>query len=61
MSKNLDAWGFTCPALVLMVEDLVEKLKPGGLTVMVDNDASRENVTRFFTTINYLVTEEIEG
>ena len=58
MTKNLDARGFTCPAPVLMVKDLVEKEKPIELTVMVDNAASSENVTRFLATRNYLVTED---
>lgn len=61
MSKNLDARGLACPAPVLMVKDLVEKENPGDLTVLVDNDASRENVTRFLTTRNYSVTEQKEG
>jgi selenium metabolism protein YedF len=58
MTKKLDARGLTCPAPVLMVKDLVEKENPGELRVMVDNAASSENVGRFLTTRNYLVTEE---
>jgi selenium metabolism protein YedF len=58
MTKNLDARGLTCPAPVLMVKDLVERENPLDLTVLVDNDASRENVTRFLTTRNYLITED---
>ena len=45
----------------MMVKDLVEKENPGDLIVLVDNDASRENVARFLTTRNYSVTEEKEG
>ncbi|MBU1566385.1 MAG: sulfurtransferase-like selenium metabolism protein YedF [Proteobacteria bacterium] len=58
MTKKLDARGLTCPAPVLMVKDLVEKEKPIELTVIIDNAASSENVTRFLTTRNYLVTED---
>ncbi len=58
MSKKLDARGLTCPAPVLLVKDLVEKEKPIELTVMVDNAASSENVSRFLTTRNFLVTED---
>lgn len=58
MSTNLDARGLACPAPVLMVKDLVERENPLELMVQVDNDASRENVTRFLTTRNYLVTED---
>ncbi|MFH0782311.1 MAG: sulfurtransferase-like selenium metabolism protein YedF [Pseudomonadota bacterium] len=61
MTNNLDARGLACPAPVLMVKDLVEKESPIELTVVVDNDASRENVTRFLTTKNYAVTEDRQG
>jgi selenium metabolism protein YedF len=58
MAKNLDARGLACPAPVLLVKDLVEKEKPSELMVLVDNAASSENVRRFLTTRNYLVTED---
>jgi len=58
MAKNLDARGLACPAPVLLVKDLVEKEKPSELMVLIDNAASSENVTRFLTTRNYLVTED---
>ncbi|EKD36870.1 MAG: hypothetical protein ACD_75C01348G0008 [uncultured bacterium] len=60
MSKNLDARGLACPAPVLMVKDLVEKENPGELSILIDNDASRENVTRFLSSRSYMVTEKKE-
>lgn len=57
MAQTIDARGLACPAPVLMVKDLVEKEQPCELTVVVDNAASSENVSRFLTTRNYVVTE----
>ena len=56
MMCTIDARGLACPAPVLLAKDMVEKEAPQELTVMVDNPASSENVTRFLTTRNYLVT-----
>jgi selenium metabolism protein YedF len=61
MAQKIDARGLACPAPVLMVKDLVEKEKPGELTVVVDNAASSENVSRFLTTRNYQVTEDLQN
>lgn len=58
MTQTIDARGLTCPAPVLLVKDLVEKERPSQLTVMVDNAASSENVSRFLSTRKYLVIEE---
>jgi len=61
MSKTLDARGLTCPAPVLLAKDTIEKENPAELMVIVDNDASRENVTRFLTTKGYEVAQHAEG
>jgi len=58
MICTIDARGLACPAPVLLAKDMVEKEAPQELTVLVDNPASSENVTRFLTTRNYLVTVE---
>lgn len=61
MSKILDACGLTCPAPVLLVKDLIEKEQPEAISVIVDNEPSRENVTRFLNSKGYsveLVAEE---
>ena len=45
MSQTIDACGLSCPQPVLL---FVNAAKQGGdsFTVLVDNDVSRENVTR---------------
>ena len=47
MHKTLDARGLACPAPVLMTKDAVEKDRLNTVEVIVDNEAARENVSRF--------------
>jgi len=61
MARTLDARGLACPAPVLMVKDAIEKEDLLELMVMVDNEASRENVTRFFESRQYAVTSTSQG
>lgn len=61
MTKTLDARGLACPAPVLLVKDAVENEDVNELSIMVDNEASRENVTRFLGTRNYSVTKSSRG
>lgn len=61
MAIIIDARGLTCPAPVLLVKDTLEREQLQELTVVVDNDACRENVTRFLGTQNYSVIEESDG
>lgn len=61
MTKILDARGLTCPAPVLLVKDAVERVGPAEMTVLVDNEPSRENVTRFLHSKGYIVTGIQEG
>lgn len=60
MNKTIDACGLTCPAPVLLVKDAVEQ-RIGRLVILVDNEASRENVTRFLGTRGYTVTHLRDG
>ncbi len=61
MAKTIDACGLTCPAPVLLVKDAVEK-GSGDLSVLVDNQASCENVERFLASRGYTVAvEEKDG
>lgn len=61
MADIIDACGLTCPAPVLLVKDAVEK-GAGALSVLVDNQASSENVERFLSSRGYTVSiEEKEG
>ncbi|MCB2218279.1 MAG: sulfurtransferase-like selenium metabolism protein YedF [Desulfobulbaceae bacterium] len=54
--KNLDARGLTCPSPVLLVKDALEaETVPQSLSVQVDNEAARENVTRFLQSRGFTV------
>lgn len=57
MSQKVDARGLTCPAPVLLVKDTIESGEQRTLTVLVDNQASSENVSRFLGSKGYTVTE----
>jgi TusA-related sulfurtransferase len=46
MSKIVDARGLSCPQPVLMTLDAIKKASDKELSVLVDNEASRENVSR---------------
>lgn len=61
MATTIDACGLACPAPVLLVKDAVERQNLQALTVLVDNEASNENVTRFLRSRGYAVTGEQES
>ncbi|BAT71321.1 selenium metabolism protein YedF [Thermosulfidibacter takaii ABI70S6] len=43
----VDARGYPCPRPVLMTKEALEKIEEGVVEVLVDNEASKENVKRF--------------
>ena len=51
----------TCPAPILLVKDAIEQTNPQQLTVLVDNPASFENVTRFLVSKGYSVEDSKDG
>jgi selenium metabolism protein YedF len=61
MPTTLDCRGLACPGPVLRCKECVEKDAPDTLTVTVDNEAARENVTRFLTMRGYAVTAAEAG
>jgi selenium metabolism protein YedF len=62
MHKNLDARGLTCPSPVLLVKDALEgDVSPQSLSVQVDNEAARENVSRFLQSRGFAVDSAAEG
>ncbi len=61
METNLDCRGLACPGPVLACKKCVEENAPATLTVTVDNQAARENVTRFLSMHGYTVTVETAG
>ena len=58
---NIDARGQACPQPVLMTKQVVDKDRPSRLTVLVDNAAAVENVSRFLGTRGYETSTTGEG
>ena len=54
MSIKLDCRGMSCPAPVLHVRSFLAENKPNIITVIVDNDAARQNVGRFLEHQGYI-------
>ena len=52
----IDARGYACPMPVVMVQKAVKGKDPDTLEVLVDNQCSVENVTRFAKNSGYQVT-----
>ena len=46
MSKTVDARGLSCPQPILMTLDAIKKGGTDEIIVMVDTEASKENVSR---------------
>ncbi len=62
MAGELDCRGLACPAPVLQTKELIEQEHPNSLIVLVDNEAARQNVSRFLSTQHFEVSvEEKEG
>lgn len=58
----VDARGYSCPTPVIMVQKAVKDGGPDRLEVVVDNQCSVENVTRFARNAGYSVeVSEYEG
>lgn len=55
MSPTIDTRGLTCPAPVLLIKDSIERDNPPAMTVLIDNEASLENASRFLTSRGYAV------
>ena len=50
---TVDARGFSCPMPVVMVQKAVKSGSPAAMEVLVDNQCSVENVTRFAENSGY--------
>lgn len=62
MDQTIDCRGLSCPAPVLAAKKEINKKNPDSLTVLVDNRAAAENVTRFLNTSGYKVSvQEADG
>lgn len=58
--KRIDTSGLSCPEPVIMTKKAIKGLD-GGIEVVVDNVASRENVTRFLEATGFTVESTDEG
>jgi len=61
MTQTIDARGLACPAPVLMAKEAVEKNRLDAVEVLVDNEAARENVSRFLGSQQFSVSVVPEG
>ena len=60
-SRELDCRGQACPHPVLKTKEIVEQGEVSQLTVLLDNDAARENVSRFLERSGYQVQVAVRG
>ena len=61
MATLIDTCGLSCPQPVLMFLTAAKKQPEGPFSVLVDNEASRENVTRAARNSGFSVTESEEN
>ena len=57
----IDARGYSCPTPVVMVRKEINGSAPARLEVLVDNQCSVENVTRYGVSQGYRVDVSAEG
>lgn len=60
MEAAIDCRGLSCPAPVLAAKKEIEDNSPAQITIVVDNEASRQNVCRFLETRHYRVSVQEE-
>jgi selenium metabolism protein YedF len=58
MAVKIDARGLACPIPVLKTKDALEKEAPKEIVIFVDNEAAKQNVSRFLASKGYSVTTE---
>jgi selenium metabolism protein YedF len=58
---TIDCLGLACPAPVIKVKELIDKRSPDEFTVIVDNEAARQNVSRFLEFQNFSVSFVKDG
>lgn len=59
--KTLDCLGMTCPQPLMACRDCIEKEAPEALTVLVDDEAALENVTRYLSASGYESSHAKDG
>lgn len=61
MINELDCRGMECPAPVLKVRDALAEVPSNDIFVLVDNEAARQNVSRFLEHQGFQVSSEEDG
>ena len=61
MSTELDCRGLACPAPVLQTKQKIEKENLSEINVIIDNQAAKENVSRFLENQKFEVSVEKKG
>ena len=59
--KEIDARGLACPAPVLLTKEVIEKERPSIVKVIVDNEAAKQNVSRFLESQKFIASVQKEG
>ena len=61
MNNEIDCRGLACPGPVIQAKELIEQEHPETLTITVDNEAAKQNVTRFLESRKYVVSVAKDG
>lgn len=61
MTNELDCRGLSCPGPVLKTRDTLNKNSTNIITVLVDSESAKQNVTRFLEHQNFKVSSESHG
>ena len=57
----MDCRGLSCPAPVLQTKQMIEKENPSEISVIIDNPAAKENVSRFLGSQKFEVSVQQKG
>lgn len=58
---NVDVRGFSCPIPVVRTKKAIEQSPGQMITVLVDNEVAKENVSRLAKSMGYNLTVEKKG
>ncbi|WP_291327575.1 sulfurtransferase-like selenium metabolism protein YedF [Desulfovibrio sp. UCD-KL4C] len=61
MSVKIECQGLPCPQPVINCKNAIESSNPTEIIIIVDNEAAKENVSRFMGTKGYEVSTEKNG
>lgn len=59
--QQIDARKLSCPAPVLMVKEAIELEHPDDIVILVDNEAAKQNVSRFLESQSYHAKIQADG